>query len=156
MISICRTASSSGSLHTLHFLSSLPLDVPPFLCLPHAQIWCRPSPSPAAVMLGIVWWGTKNNSSQKKTSVARASASAFIWLRFFLLSQTFSALLFSVLCGHGSRNTCICSAVSAVWEEEFWFQCNSVYVTTAERKESDFCSRSCKNFTRKNKLGLCR
>lgn len=47
--------------------------------LPHTQIWCRPSPRPAAVVLGIVWWGTKNNSSQKKPSVARASASALVW-----------------------------------------------------------------------------
>lgn len=51
---------------------------------------------------------------------------------FFSPLTTFSALLSSALCGHGSRNTCICSAVSAVWEEEFRFQYNFIYVTTEE------------------------
>lgn len=86
MICIWRTATSAGSTQTLHMLSSLPVAIPPSLWLPHAQIWCHPSPSPAAVVLGIVWWGIKNNSSQKKTSVARASASSSSGL-FSLVSQ---------------------------------------------------------------------
>lgn len=68
---------------------------------------------------------------------------------FFPPLTTFSALLSSALCGHGSRNTCICSAVSAVWEEEFRFQYNFIYVTTEEWKESHFCSSNRTNWKKK-------
>lgn len=124
VIRIWRTATSAGGPHTLHLLSSSCRHsshfdshtyrygaVPRWVQLRLCSVLCGDAQRTTVARKRPVWRGHLPLPSSDL---------------FFSPLTTFSALFLSALCGRGSRNTCICSAVSAVWEEEFRFQYNFI------------------------------
>lgn len=135
---IMKTLTSVGCLQTLQVAHELFTLLPLSVChsfslsftLPHTEIWCSPSLKPVVVMLSIVWWSAKDNSSQKKTVASAAcfcSISCSFMLFFFSLSHDSTLSAFTALslvcvsgqfCGCRSRKkACVCCCFSSMGRE---------------------------------------
>lgn len=103
--------------------------------LPHTQIWCSPSLKPVVVVLSIVWWRAKNNSSQKKTVANAACLCPACSCYFFPLGSTLSlsSLLWlssvqqvSFVVVEAEKKNLVSDAVSATWAEKGQVSCGQL------------------------------